>query len=238
MAVDMRKIKILFLKFLIRFLCKINCIKKINGLKKKQSGIAVLEASLTLPIVLIMIFFIFEMINVNNARSAMDTIALEASLDFVANKNTNGFNGIIEKYRPSHIDPSRITYYFAVYESLAQMCSASPYGGEEVFWPESDTSFGDSTAFIDTDGNNAHLTRSTVASAGHILLKSYKEPEEDFSSNNKSPKDTLVGKAFVLTFVCDFPFSSAFVQKLFLGGSNTVDKSRFLIWGRGVGICN
>ncbi len=217
---------------------KINRITKLSLFKNNRTGIAVLEASLTLPVVLMMIFFIIEMMKVNNTRTAMDSMALEASLDFVSNKNTNNFNDIIKKYKPSYIEDSNIKYYFAVYESLDKMCAITPFGSEEVFWPSADNSYAPGNTFVDSDGNSAHLARNITATSGHIALTNYRTPETSFSSSNSSPKDTLIGRAFVLTFVCDYKFSSGFVGQLFVGGANTKDKSKFLIWGRGVGICN
>lgn len=235
-----RMLKRFFKRFsLIRLIeKKFNWIAKLFLFKNKRTGIAVLEASLTLPVILMMIFFIIEMMKVNNTRTAMDSMALEASLDFVSNKNTNNFNDIIKKYKPSYIGDSNIKYYFAVYESLDKMCAVTPFGSEEVFWPSSDTTYAPGDTFVDSDGNSAYLARNTTATSGHIILTNYKTPETSFSSSNSSPKDTLIGRAFVLTFVCDYKFSSSFIGKLFVGGANTKDKTKFLIWGRGVGICN
>ena len=213
-------------------------IKKLFLFKNKKTGVAALEASLTLPVILMMIFFMIEMMKVNNTRTAMDSIALEATLHFVANKNTDDFENIIKKYKPTYVADENITYYFAVYESLEKMCSVTPFGNEEIFWPLNDSSHDPKESFIDSDGDSEFLARNTTPASGHIVLTNYKTPETSFNRINPPPKDSLIGKAFVLTFVCNYEFSSGFVGRLFVGGSNTKDKTKFLIWGRGVGICN
>ncbi len=175
-----------------------------------NSGVAALEASLTLPIVAAMIFFILEMMKVNNARTAVDSIALEATLEYIAQKNTAGFRDIINKYRPKYVAENQIEYHLTFYNSLTDMLSSAPYGNEDAY-------FGSKTTYLDTDKNG-----------------SYTGPRNSLSSAPADP----TGKAFVLTVVCNYHFSSAFVAKFFMGGANSKDKKAFLIWGRGVGICH
>lgn len=213
---------------------KVALLTKKSLLKKRKTGVAVLEACLTLPVLMMMIFFIIEMMKVNNTRTAMDSIALEASLTFVADKNTGDFKKIIEKYRPIYVDKGKIKYYFTVYESLEKMCSVSPFGCGEVFWPNS-SGEAEVGTFIDSDGDTKCLgedDKSQMETVNRIA------PEKSFSPTKDPPLNSLTGKVFVLTFVCDYNFSSGFVGKLFGGGANTKDKTKFLIWGRGVGICN
>ena len=57
-------------------------------IKDKYSGLAALEVALTLPVLLMLIFFIIELIRINNTRTAMDSMALEAVLEFIATKST------------------------------------------------------------------------------------------------------------------------------------------------------
>lgn len=197
--------------------------------KKKHFGVAALEASLTLPVIVILIFFILEMMKVNNTRTAMDSMALEATLDFISNANTSNFATIIAKHKPRHLATSDIKYYFTIYNSLDEMCSKAPYGNEEVYWPASNTYQSSTTTYIDSNRDKSFYARQT-SGTGYITLSDTSKPENTISN--------FSGKVFVLTFVCDYKFSSAFVKKLFAGGSNVVDGTRFLIWGRGVGICD
>jgi hypothetical protein len=157
-------------------------------LKKQSIGAAALEASLTLPIVLTMFFFMIETVRLNNARSAMDSIALEATMDFVTNKDTKKFTDIMNRYKPHGIPTENIKYYFNVYENLEEMCSRSTLGNEAIYYPES------------------NLTPS---------------------------EQNITGKAFVLVFVCEYNFSSDLVGKFF-----SKNNEKFLISGRGVGICH
>lgn len=207
-------------------------------IKDRYSGLAALEAALTLPVLLMLIFFIIELIRVNNTRTAMDSMALEAVLEFIATKSTANFEKIITKHRPAAIPRDNVKYYFTVYESLDKMCETDPYGSEEVFWPDGDVYNAStaSTAYVDSNRDTSFFERdSTSGNNGYISLTNQTNPLTTTSINSVSK---ISGKAFILTFVCDFKFSSAFVKKLFAGGSNTVDKGKFLIWGRGVGICD
>lgn len=207
-------------------------------IKDRYSGLAALEAALTLPVLLMLIFFIIELIRVNNTRTAMDSMALEAVLEFIATKSTANFEKIITKHRAAAIPRSNIKYYFTIYDSLEGMCATNPYGSEEVFWPSSNVySVSDAKkAYVDSNRDKSFFERDTTSGGnGYISLGNQTNPLTTASINNVYK---ISGKAFVLTFVCDFKFSSAFVKKLFAGGSNTVDKGKFLIWGRGVGVCD
>ena len=206
-------------------------------IKDKYSGLAALEAALTLPVLLMLIFFIIELIRINNTRTAMDSMALEAILEFIATKSTTKFETIITKHKPAAIPRDNIKYYFTVYDSLESMCATDPYGSEEVFWPSSDVYSADEAkkAYVDSNRDTNFFQRDTSSDSGYISLNSHTNPLTTSSINSVYK---ISGKAFVLTFVCDFKFSSDFVKKLFAGGSNTVDKKKFLIWGRGVGVCD
>ena len=206
-------------------------------IKDKYSGLAALEAALTLPVLLMLIFFIIELIRINNTRTAMDSMALEAVLEFIATKSTTKFETIITKHKPAAIPRDNIKYYFTVYDSLESMCATDPYGSEEVFWPSSDVYSADEAkkAYVDSNRDTNFFQRDTSSNSGYISLNSHTNPLTTSSINSVYK---ISGKAFVLTFVCDFKFSSDFVKKLFAGGSNTVDKKKFLIWGRGVGVCD
>ncbi|MBR1734912.1 MAG: pilus assembly protein [Alphaproteobacteria bacterium] len=205
--------------------------------KDNDSGVAALEAALTFPVIIILIFFILEMLRVNDTRTAMNSMALEATLDFIANQDASKFPTIIAKHKPKAIPTANIKYYFTIYESLEKMCSVPPYGSEEVFWPDGTSYSPDGTkVYVDSNRDNAYLGRNvTTSSSGYINLTNTSNPTSTTSLNTT---EKISGKVFVLTFVCDFVFSSDFVKKLFAGGSNTVNGKRFLIWGRGVGVCD
>lgn len=205
----------------------------IKKLYKRSCGGAALETAIALPVVCYLIFFIFEAIRVNTVQSAIDAITYEASFSFIASSNTSNFAAIISKHRPNSIPATNIKWYFCVYKDLDTMCKTSPYGSEEPFWPTGDSSIS-GTEYIDIDGNGSLLAR-----LNSLSLSNYKTPEVCFSSSNTNADfKSLTGKVFVLTFVCDYKFTNALVKKLFSGGSNTAGRSKFLIWCRGLGICN
>lgn len=197
-------------------------IKKIF-LKRRKAGVTAVEAAFVLPPVLVMIFFSIELWRVQIVKNALDGIAMECALDFIASKSTANFEKTINKHLKIPFSRDSITYYFEVYKDLAAMCSKAPYGATDPQWSN--------TMFIDNDGNGS-LTRPDTSTS--ISLVNSKNPLSTPSINSA---DAISGKAFVLTFVCKFSFSSAFVAKLFGGGANTKDKNAFLVWGRAAGIC-
>ncbi|MDR3151790.1 MAG: pilus assembly protein [Holosporaceae bacterium] len=195
-----------------------------NKLKNSESGAAAIELCFTLPIILSLIFFILEMVKVNNAKTAMETMAAEATFYFAKEKNTTGFADIITRHKPAYVKNSSIRYYFAVYENLEAMCKASPYGGEDIYW------IGDETAKQSNPSTYLKSSSSFICRNGDLAISNIVKPE---TSNTN-----FRGKVFVLTFVCDYTFSSKFVADLFAGGTNTNDKKKYLLWGRGCGICS
>jgi hypothetical protein len=201
--------------------------------RRKFQGIGAIETVLTLPVICYLIFFILETMKINDLKTALDSIVEEAVFDFIASKNTANFSAIIAKYKPAYIPSANITYYFDIYPNLATMCGKSPYGGEEIFWPQGSSNLTfDNDDYISTTGG-AFIERSSES----LPLTNYKEPESDFSKTAEPKFKTLSGKAIVLTVVCDYVFSSAMVKILFSGGSNTKGKKKFLLWARGVGVC-
>lgn len=199
-------------------------------LKKKEAGLALIEAALTIPIIIYIIFFCIELVRVHNVKIAMDSMALQCSLDFIASKQTTNFETIIKKHLTLNLDRSQIKYYFKVYNDLATMCADTntPFGADEVFWPNSTSAT--AGAYLDANKNNTQNS-----SGGYITLSDNSNPITTASINTT---DKLSGKVFVLTFVCDFPFSSGFMKKLYGGGVNTKNGTKFLLWGRGVGVCD
>ena len=219
----------------------------LHRIKKRTSGAAALEATLTIPVMVMIIFFTLELMKVNNARAALDSMAIEATMNFIATKSIRNFDSIIEKYRSMNVSKNNIKYYFAIYETLDLMCAVPPFGNEEIYWPSGTVHEPTTASFIDIDRNGVFRGRArhpsdnenTDLTNGYLSLSNHERPEDDFDPAAATDvRKTLRGKVFVLTFVCDYKFSSDFIRTLFAGGSNTHDGKHFLIWGRGVGVCN
>jgi hypothetical protein len=189
---------------------------------------------------------------INITQTSIETITAECTFEFIATGNNKNFGTIIEKYRPKFIPLENIRYWIRLYtgngtaaEGLAYMCAASPYGGEEIYWPLNNTmgSFDDhcggynaETDYLDTDNNGS------ILSATNYLGVSNNDDKELAVNYIIGNPNTPGGTAFVLTFVVDYNFSSSFVRMLFSGGSNTkvgaLKGRKYLLWGRGVGIVN
>ncbi|MDR2794202.1 MAG: pilus assembly protein [Holosporaceae bacterium] len=188
-------------------------------------GSVVIEAALTLPIVLLLIFFALEITRLNIAQVTMEAIAAEATFNFIAKKMTIDFENIIKKHMTFNC--GEVRWYFAVYENLDTMFSIFPYGAEDIYW------YPDKSLYMKTDA-------SFIQKSGDMELTDPQYPENSFSSDNPSDNyKTLSGKVFVLTFVCDFKFSLDLIKKIFSNGRNTMgETSHYIIWSRGCGICN
>lgn len=208
---------------------------RFNKFLKTNLGSALIETCFALPIVLMLTFYILELIKINTCKASVDAITQECTYEFIRTASTANFQNIIKKHVPGYIkysgsDPD-IRYNVTLYTNLETMCSTSPYGGTEISWLTSDGA--NTSEFIaTTTTGTSPMTASNAEYSGV-------SPQDTFSGGK-----VLSGHAFVLTFVCRFQFSSAFIQKLFNGGSNTRvigSKNKgtmFLLWGRGVGICN
>ncbi|MDR1333624.1 MAG: hypothetical protein LBJ71_00190 [Holosporaceae bacterium] len=199
---------------------------------KKRQGSVIIEVAITFPVLCNLIFFMLEMIKINDVQMAVESIATEMAFEFMASKKSTNFQTIVDKYRPIFIEKSRITWYFDIYTSLSAMngLSANGYVGE-VFWPTSssqNSTFSSPVDYSDIDRSGAF----TAGSADNrVTLDDYKV----LTKANTTVK--FSGNAFVLTVVCDYPFQSDFIRRLFRGGKNTKG-TKFLFWGRSVGVCS
>ncbi|MDR1236475.1 MAG: pilus assembly protein [Holosporaceae bacterium] len=198
--------------------------------KKRRRGSVAMEVAITFPILCNLIFFMLELIKINDVRISVEAAATEIAFEFMASKNTAKIQPLINKYKPIFIRENEITWYFDVYDSLEEMSknTAQSYVGE-VIWPGDNQNSGSYSGsdYVDTDRNGGF---SQGGGTGRISFTDYKmltsSPSVDFS-----------GKAFVVTVVCDYPFNSDFLKRLFGGGRNTPG-SKFLLWGRSVGVCS
>lgn len=217
--------------FMRRFLNK--------GPEKKDLGSSVLEFALTFPVVIYLIFFIIEILRLKDVQTSVDSIAEECATQFMVSKSTTlpssdtdgamNFDKIIDKYLPKYIPRKDLTYYFTIFESPKALYENT--SNIAVYWPVSE-----STAVA----NSGEVIRNSGVESpnGTVELKNYKRPELGFSQDKKDKNILLTRKAFVLTVVLRYTFSSAFVGKLFAGGSNVENSpDTFLVWSRATGIC-
>ena len=205
---------------------------KKRGRSLKAQGGATVEMAFTLPIVLYLLFFVIEILRMKDAQTAVDSIAEECAIQFMSSKSTTtslslpyplDFSAIIEKYRPRYMSKDNITYYFTIFESPQALYNNMT--NIAVYWPASE-----SAATAKEQLNNSGETKVS----GTLDLKNYKNVEQQ--DNNVLSGGYLTKKAFVLTVVIKYKFSSGMVKMLFGGGSNT-SGDVFLVWSRATGIC-
>lgn len=205
--------------------------KAVLTFRKTKLGIAMIELAFTLPPVLAMILFCIELVRIKLAQVALDTMCHACYFNFIKRGHMKDFPAIVERYRPKFLPTDSIQAWARGYRTLEVMCAQSPYGGEKVM-------FSADFSGVQTNqrGNRGDILNDEGAScmnaSGSFLLNT--------TTQNNS------GEAFVLTFVCNYPFSNSFTRMLFHGGVNTIPHgggfdgsgkaSTFLLWSRATGI--
>jgi Flp pilus assembly protein TadG len=186
---------------------------------KKYRGSVAIEAALTFPVVCYLIFFILEIMKVNDTQIAVDSISVEMAVAFMASRNTDNFDDIIAQYKPPYISQNKITWYFSVYDDLSAMNNEAADSSDEVYWP-----------------SNSQDSRNPDMNA--VMLTDYQSPEKSFNIENSDAKfRTLSGKAFILIVVCDYQFSSDFVKRIFTSRKQT-EEGKYLVHGKCAGVCS
>ena len=205
--------------------------KAVLTFRKTKLGIAMIELAFTLPPVLAMILFCIELVRIKLAQVALDTMCHACYFNFIKRGHMKDFPAIVERYRPKFLPTDSIQAWARGYKTLERMCSEAPYGGEGVMFSATvsgvqTTQRGDRGDILNDEG------------ASHMY-----PPNVDILDSN-GVNDS--GTAFVLTFVCSYPFSNSFTRMLFHGGVNTIPfrggfngsgkGSTFLLWSRATGI--
>ncbi|MDR0555872.1 MAG: pilus assembly protein, partial [Holosporaceae bacterium] len=67
---------------------------KILRILHPVSGVAALEAALTLPALCSLIFFTLELVRINITQAAINAICVEMTFDFIATRSWNNFEAI------------------------------------------------------------------------------------------------------------------------------------------------
>lgn len=224
--------------------------------KKRFKGVAILEAAMTLPIILSILFFALEFIRIELAQIAADAIARRCTMELmnsmdsekegVKENRMKNFDKIIDELRPLGIPLKNIRFYIRLYPNISDMMNVSPYGGETIGWAGSDYDNPE-----DLSPNDAAKRNFYGLSPEHPLMRGYyntqicdgvggevgDETRVDYLTNRLDTFN-IKGYAFVFTVAIKFPFSSAYVAKFFGNGSNTNKEGVYLIWARGSGIVN
>ena len=235
-----------------------------NFFKKRSKGVAVIETAITLPIILYVVFFSIELIRMSIAQSAIDAITKECTLKLMATGTVEGFDNIFQKYQKSTwgIPLKNFRYYVRIYaddeninpitfehQGIYKMMQVIPYGGETIGWAENYSSPSSNSP------NNAAKSYSYGLESGHAFLNDFRTKlcngiGGEVGNNLRAAwleSKIPSGNVFVLTVALNFPFSSAFVKKLFGGGSNATTSDTtggstisnvFILWARGSGIVN
>ncbi len=234
--------------------------------KKRFKGVAILEATMTLPIILSILFFSLELIRIELAQIAADAIAKRCTLELMDSDQTKKermekFDKIISDLRPAGIPLKNIRFYIRLYPKLHKdpgdimegMMDVPPYGGETIGWADSaespsnkspneaakDNYYGLSSTHPLMRGyyNTAICNGSEYGEVGDTARVQYLTDDEDEIEPDEKQFD-IKGFAFVFTVAIKFPFSSSFVSQFFGNGSNTNKKGVYIIWARGSGIVN
>jgi len=216
-------------------------LKKIFLFSKNHNGATVLEFTITLPIVVYLLFFLIEVWRLKTVQTAIDSIAQEFCISFMLTRSTtstnglNGvgqsllnFDGIIKKYKPNYIDEKDISYYFTVFKDANELYINK--SNIPVYWPVSEASTSSNIIL------KSSINQQDNQNSNQILLNNYKRPELG-QVGEMADTFFLRNTSFVVTVVLKYTFSSAFVAKLFGGGTNTSSDNIFLIWSRGIGFC-
>lgn len=162
-----------------------------NRLVKQSCGTAALEAVLTLPIILCLMFFIIEILMMSDMQIALDSIVTEMTLDFMGAKKTDNFEAIIQKYAPKYMTKNKVSWYFSIYQDLNSM--------------NNDNKIVSTASFEKKNGKD-------------IIVSDSIHPERSFGPEKQDDlMKTLSQKPFVLTVVCDYNFASEFIGKCFFG---------------------
>ncbi|MBO4405592.1 MAG: pilus assembly protein [Alphaproteobacteria bacterium] len=226
--------------------------------RKRSTGVAILETALTLPVVLYIVFFSIELIRMELAQTAVDSITRECTFSLMAKGNVSDFDNIFRKYKPWGIPIGYFRYYCRLYPHMTSpddgktkgVMDVSPYGGETICWvgndwadpnpnitPTEQNIGGYGTGDLSANANDKATLSNPIYRTKFATGSGYGEVgyiKRARLLNSKVPS----GYIFVLTVAVKFPFSSPFVAKLFNGGSNTTKPGAYILWARGSGMIN
>ena len=195
-----------------------------------------IEAAVTLPVVMYIMLFCLELVKIHLLQISIDKICAECVYHMCSERTALSFGTIFRKYTPSYIPVGYMRYWVRIYTSLDKMMSESPYGGERIAFPNNHGS--------ETDDLTAPEFGNGIGSGTLTVHRKYGTGDWMYASISSSDTPALMrngipkGYAFVLTVVARHKFSSAFVEKLFSGGTNTNKAGYYILWSRGVGIVN
>lgn len=235
--------------------------RKFSNLRRKSLGVIAIEVCFTLPVVIYLIFFTIELIKINITNDALQSICEEATYLTITHDYDSysewvqKIDDIIEKYRPTFIPEKApgytsapwpvIRYEIILYNGLNEMLATIPYGGHSIHY---------SKVEID-DAARLHYSFSSDSEFIPISGMEYNGPVQQWKVGERWYNNQInpMNYVFVLTFSCNYPFSSSLVKWLFNGGVNTVigkestgyngiakgeKGTKYILWTRGTGIVN
>ena len=180
--------------------------------------------------------FCLELVKIHLLQISIDKICAEYVYHLCSERTVGSFDSIFAKYRPSYVPVGYVKYWCRVYSSLENMASAEPYGGEKLGFPDRGNDNALPTANAQSESFGLGSESITIKRYGGVSCWNKDVGE----STRLSQLQNGVTKwyCFVLTVIARHKFSSAFVEKLFSGGSNTDQAGYYILWSRGVGIVN
>ncbi|MDR0632444.1 MAG: pilus assembly protein [Holosporaceae bacterium] len=224
---------------------------KILWLIRPVSGVAALEASLTLPIMCMLIFSSIEILKMHLAQTAINVMCTEMTFKFIATRSWGSFEEIMDRHRPKFIPKNGadghdvVRFSMDSWASLADMMAAHAYGGSSIHYPGK----GECSMFEGGSQNYNSPSCCIPVNGADIHCGADWRTTARYLTDNTFPS----GRVFVLDVTVAYPFSNSFVKKLFNGGSNSrwcgvggtnvnstpgKDTGKYILWARGVGITN
>lgn len=175
---------------------------------KDVRGVAAVEFAFVLPLFLLIIFVLIELREMFNTKVALDMLVTELTYDYSVYANTGRFAQIINSRSVMHRNINMNNVSYTVVSFT------------NIEGVVTDSNHGGETPYYGNPGNALKTQYGVVRSSG--------------SRGSNTPR----GGAFVLTLVCKYNFLISLVKPLFDGGNNTVNRSGYIFYSRGVGICD
>lgn len=188
-----------------------------NFVYKKNTGVTIIEASIIMPVFLLLFFFTLELAMVHNTQLMLDSMACHTATNFMHTSTKivktltlktrieNSINHYI-KIAFCRIKFQDIQWYFEIFPNISVLVEKNRIN--------------QGLSFI-TNGNKYYINNG--------------QPQATYT---QSPIINGESNAFTVTFICEYKFLTDISKKIF--GLNarvgSTSNNRFLLWSKGVGI--